>query len=110
MTPRIVMVDKITNPIAAIRRSWALTQGQTGRLLGFYALIMVVFLVIVIAVQALLGALLALVAGPEAARIGLALVLGGVQGVMAVYFIAITAAVHRQLAGIDGRAIRATFD
>lgn len=55
-----VMVEGIRNPVAALQRSWQLTQGNAGRLLVFFALLVIVFVVVMLLVSALLGAVLAL--------------------------------------------------
>jgi len=106
----LIAVETMRNPIAALRRSWHLTDGNSGRLGLFYLLVIVAFVVIVSIAMAIIGIVLALVAGPDTARVISAVVSAGFGAVMSIYMVAILAAVHRQLAGPSARAIGDTFE
>lgn len=94
----VVMVDGERNPIAALRRSWGLTKGNAGRLLLFYALLLVGFGIVILLVGGLVDLLLRLALGMELGTALGTLVSAALQAVMAIFFIAVYAATHRQLA------------
>ncbi|MDE8652396.1 glycerophosphoryl diester phosphodiesterase membrane domain-containing protein [Novosphingobium album (ex Liu et al. 2023)] len=105
-----IAVESMTNPVAALKRSWQLTRGNTLRILGFYALVLVVFLVIAMVVGIIVGIPLSLFAGTMASTIVGAIVSSSINALLALYFVAIIAAVHRQLAGPAPDIDRATFE
>jgi hypothetical protein len=103
LTP-VIIIERVTNPLAAINRAWALTLGHVGRLLAFYLLLLIGYVIIALVVQLALGALLgvSMMAGGMAALSGnnlivMGLVSGLIGLVVAVLANAILAAVHRQL-------------
>ena len=106
----VVAVDRVRNPVAALRRSWDLTRSNTGRILLFYVLLGLVFIVVMLVIMALIGVALALVAGAEGAKLGAAIVSSLLTGVITLYFIAVMAAIHRQLSGPSAETVSATFD
>jgi hypothetical protein len=106
----IVAVERERNPIAAIRRSWLLTTGNSARIGLFYALVIVVFFVVMTIIMALIGIALAVVAGDETARVVAAIVSSALGSVMTLYLVAIVASVHRQLAGPSQEAVSAPFE
>jgi hypothetical protein len=106
----IVAVERERNPIAAIRRSWLLTKGNSARIGLFYALVVMVFFVVMAIVMALVGIVLAVVAGDEFARVAAAIVSSALGSVMTLYLVAIIATVHRQLAGPSEQAASAPFE
>ncbi len=94
-----VVVDRLHNPIAALRRSWLLTQGNAGRLLAFFVLVGLAFLVSILIAQMVIGTVFNLILPGEAAIVSIALIGSALQAVMSVYFVGVFAASHRQLAG-----------
>ncbi|HEX4847668.1 MAG TPA: hypothetical protein VFV30_05955, partial [Novosphingobium sp.] len=94
----VVMVDGERNPIAALKRSWALTRGNAGRLLLFYALLLIGFGIVILLVGGLADLLLRLALGMELGTALGTLVSAALQAVMAIFFMAVYAATHRQLA------------
>lgn len=106
----LVAVEHMRNPVAALRRSWLLTRGNSVRLGLFYLLVIIAFVVIVSIVMALAGIVLALVAGAETARIASAVLSAVFGAVMTIFIVSILAAVHRQLAGPSANAIGRTFE
>lgn len=106
----VISVEGERNPVAALRRSWALTRGNTARILLFFALVAIAFLIVTIIAMALAGLVLALVAGPEGVRVGGAVISSAVGAVMTLYFVAMIAAVHRQLAGPSREASSEPFE
>lgn len=109
LTAAVVAVEQATNPIAALSRSWKLTAGNTTRLLTFYGLFIVAFIVLLIMVNVLIGIPLALLASDHVAMIVEALVGSALSALMALYLVAIIAASHRQLAGNTPEADSAPF-
>jgi hypothetical protein len=104
-----IAIEKVTSPIRAISRSWQLTKGNSLRLFLFYLLLVIVYLVVSTILAAVLGLLFALFGGSTA------MVLNGLVSsilgcVLTVVFVAVIAAVHRQLAGPSAEAVSATFE
>lgn len=94
-----VVADRLANPLRALERSWRLTEGHALRLLAFYALVVIGFLVVMLVAEGVTRLLLALVASAKTTDIVATLVGTMMQAVMSVYVVAISAASHRQLAG-----------
>ena len=94
-----VMVDALTNPVQALRRSWQVTEGNALRLLFFFALVFIAFFVSTAVIEGLVHALVLLVAGSQAAMLVSTLVATCVQAAMTVCFTAIGAASYWQLTG-----------
>ena len=107
----VIVIDRVHNPMAALVRSWQLTRGNSLRLLAFYLLLGLAYLVIVMVVGMVSMALAALIAGQGKVSMVIGGVVSGVVGAAAsALFTAILAAIHRQLAGPSAEAIGATFD
>jgi hypothetical protein len=104
-----IAIEKVTNPIRAISRSWQLTRGNSLRLVLFYLLLVIVYLVISTVVAAVLGLVFALFGGSTAMVLN-GLVSSILSCVLTVVFVAVIAAVHRQLAGPSAEAVSATFE
>lgn len=98
LVPPVVMVDGERGPIAALKRSWQLTRGNAGRLLLFYALLLIGFGIVILLVGGLADLLLRLVLGVELGSALGTLVSAALQAVMAIVFMAVYASSHRQLA------------
>lgn len=105
-----VMVDGIRNPVAALRRSFELTRGNAGRIAVFFLLLVIAFIIVVGVVSALFGLVVEMIIGGETATTLTALVSSAGEAVMAVYFVAVVAAVHRQLAGPSADVTAARFE
>ena len=107
----VIVIDRVHNPLAALVRSWQLTRGNSLRLLAFYLLLGLAYLVIVMVVSMVSMALAALIAGQGKVSLLIGGAISGVVGAAAsALFTAILAAIHRQLAGPSAEAIGATFD
>lgn len=106
----VVAVDRIRNPIVALKRSWELTQGNAGRLLLYFALLVIAFLIIVIVAMGLIGVVLALLLSGENARVVAAIISSALSAVGTLYFVAIIASIHRQLSGPSAATVSATFE
>lgn len=110
LTAPVIIVEGRRNPVAALKRSWLLTRGNSARLGLFYLLLGIAFVVVMTIIVAVVGVVAALLAGGEGARVVSAVVSSGLGAVMTLYFVAVIAAVHRQLAGPSAEAVSVTFD
>ena len=107
----VIVIDGVRNPIAAIGRSWNLTKGNSLRPFGFYFLVFLAFIVVMILVSMLIGMVTMLALGANmAATIVNGAISGALGAAMVVYFVSIIAAAHRQLSGPSAEAISATFE
>ena len=98
------------NPIAAIRRSLAITHGNTGRMLAFIGLAMVVFFVIYGLTMMVVGVALVLTTGGETQRLLAEGISSVVLAVGYTFFVAMLAAIYRQLAGVERRDAPSVFE
>lgn len=98
LLPAAIVVEGERRPVAALRRSWSLTAGNAGRIGLFFALLIIVALVLLVLIGGLFSLVGALFGGSGALVVN-ALVSASLSAVFSVYFIAIVAAIHRQLAG-----------
>lgn len=106
----VLAIEAERNPVQALRRSWALTRGNSGRLLVFFILSGLVFAVIYGLTMMLVGVVLVLTTGGELQRVLTAAVSSAITSGALIYFIAILAAVYRQLAGPPAAEIRSVFE
>jgi hypothetical protein len=109
LTAAAIAVEHVSNPLVALSRSWRLTKGNTGRLLAFYGLFIVAFIVVLIIANVLVGIPLALLAPDKVAMTVEAVLGSALSALMALYFVAIIAASHRQLAGATPESDSAPF-
>jgi drug/metabolite transporter (DMT)-like permease len=96
--------------VLALRRSWDLTSGKAGPLALFFVLLVIAAAVIFGIVMLVTGVVLALLAGPETAKLVAALVSSALVAGVTVLFVGVVAAVHRQLAGPTAATTASTFD
>lgn len=95
----VIALEGERNPLRALIRSWQLTRGNSARILLFYVLLALVFGVVTGVGAGVVGAVVGLIGGAEAGRIAGTAVQSVLGSVMTLYFVAISAAIHRQLAG-----------
>jgi hypothetical protein len=105
----VLVKEHVASPLTALRQSWALTRGNGGRLFGFFFLLFVTYLVVVIVVSMVLGTIFNLL-GQPIAQFGDALVTSLLNAGWATLFMAVLAAVHDQLAGIAPARLDETFE
>ncbi len=105
----VVAIEGERNPLRALRRSWRLTGGNAWRLLAFYALFFLAAGVVLMIVNLFVGLPLQMLGSATTAEIGNALVSSVITGVAQMYFVAIIAAVHRQLGG-DETGVQKPFE
>lgn len=103
LTP--VAVAEPLGPVAMLRRSWELTSGHFWKLLGFVLLLALVFIVLSLAVTAVIGGVLAVALGaPEQGSLSqlLLLLLGGaVNAAFTTVYLTMTAKIYTQLSPTD---------
>lgn len=112
MTLPVVVVENVLNPLAALQRSWRLTRGNALKLLGFYALLLVAYVVITVLLMVIIGAATGIAGGGEPGEATLlftSVLAGAIGAVVGVIASAVLAAVHAQLAGVKDRALDDTF-
>lgn len=106
----VVAIDEVRNPITAISNAWRMTGGHVLRLVLVFVLVMVVMGVLFMVLSALtLGSFNPGAAPAIGNMIGfgvLMLVLGLTVGL---YFLALVAAIHRQLSDTSVNAVEDTF-
>jgi hypothetical protein len=105
----VIAIDKVSNPLAAIGRSWQLTKGNSLRLFLFFLLLIVVYVVISMVVGMIVGALV-LALGTETALLVNGVISGVLGAVLTVVLVAVIAAIHRQLSGPSAAAVSETFE
>lgn len=110
LTSAVIMVEGVRNPVAALLRSWRLTKGNSARLGLFYLLLGIVFVVVISIITAVLGLLTTVLLGGETAKVIDAVISSALVAVMTLYFVAIIAAAHRQLAGPSPEQVSSTFE
>jgi hypothetical protein len=106
----IIAVEHLRQPLAALRRSWALTRGNSGRIVLFLVVLFLAYIVIVGVASALLGISLGFVLGAEGGKIAVDIVTSALSALFTLYAFTSLAAIHRQLAGPAVDDLRATFD
>ena len=105
----VIAIESELNPIKAMRRSWALTKGNSIRIFAFLMLLLIAVGVVAVLVTLILGTVFAAFS-PAIAGIGNGIVTAIVNAVVGVIFIAVLASIHRQLAGPSNEATAETFE
>lgn len=106
----VLAIEAERNPMQALRRSWALTQGNSGRLLTFFALAFFVFAIVYGLAMMLVGVVLVLTTGGGVQQVLTAAVSSAITSAALVYFIAMLAAVYRQMAGPPQNEVTGIFE
>lgn len=109
LVAQVIAIDRILNPVAALKRSWLLTKGNSVRLLGFYFLLLLAIGVTSLIVTMIFGVVFAALGG-QAELVGNGVVSSAINAVFVVIFMAVLAAVHRQLAGPSAEAVQEVFE
>lgn len=94
----VIGIERVYNPLAALRRSWQLTKGNSLRLFAFYVLIVIAGMVVTWVIGMVFGLVFALF-GEQGATIGNALVGSLLNAAFVTVLLAVLAGAHRQLAG-----------
>lgn len=103
----VIAIEKKLNPLRVLQRSWQLTKGNSLRLFGFYVLLFIVYVVMLLIVGMVLSifSIMGEQIGFFAASIGGALYSMATASIM----LAVFAAIHRQLSGDSEVPANETF-
>lgn len=104
----VIAIEEVMNPVRALGRSWSLTKGNSVRLFLFYVLLFVAFIVVA-TVLGIVGGVLGLIAGAETGAVVNGLIGAAANMVGITLYLAVLAAVHRQLSG-GAREVGAAFE
>lgn len=99
LTMPVIAIERDMNPVNVLRRSWALTKGNSLRLFLFYFLFFLAFIIISLIIELFFSLIFGLLGDGTAAFIANGSVAGLTSAAGSLVFAAIMAAVHRQLAG-----------
>ncbi len=105
----VIAIEQVINPVKAMSRSWRLTKGNSVRLFLFYLLLFIALMVVFLIVTMVFGLVFALM-GPQIMLIGNGIVSSLINAAWVMIFLAVLAAVHRQLAGPTTEDVRETFE
>lgn len=105
----VIAIDKVSNPLTAIARSWQLTKGNSFRLFLFFVLLFIVYIVVSVVFAAIVGVLVA-VAGTATALLVNGIVSAIIGTALTVVLVAVIAAIHHQLSGPSAAAVSETFE
>ena len=109
LTIPVIVIDGVRNPVRALARSWSLTKGNSLRLFLFFLLLLLAFIVIAI-VLGIAGAVVGFVAG-EAGTVFVSALINALTNMVGItLYLAVLAAVHRQLSGGSPQALSETFE
>lgn len=106
----IIAVESVLNPVTALRRSWRLTKGNSVRIGLFYVLLLMAMAAIMLIIMMIVGVVLAAIAGAETTKVAGAVISSSLGATATLYFVAVMAAVHRQLAGPSPEKLSAPFE
>ncbi len=93
----VIAIERTANPLAALRRSWRLTDGNSLRLIAFFVLLFAAFFVVSQVLGFVIGLIVAL-PGPEMAQVLGSLLSGLLLTVIFLITYAVLASIHRQFA------------
>ncbi len=99
-TPAIVL-DRLANPVTAMKRSWNLTRANAMKIFGFFALLFVAYMVIALLLGGIVGVIAAALGGGAATALVNGLFNGVLGAGVAMVFSAILTSMHQQLTGKD---------
>jgi hypothetical protein len=109
LTVPVIVIEGVMNPVRALGRSWSLTKGNSVRLFLFFLLLLLAFIVIAIVIG-IAGAVVGFVAG-EAATVFVSALINALTNMAGItLYLAVLAAVHRQLSGGSPQALGETFE
>jgi hypothetical protein len=98
----VVVAETHRNPIAAIRRCWALTAGNGWAILGLILIVALAAAIVVGVATTLVGIVLVLVAGQDIGQLLVLIVRTVGNAAMTTLLLVLTAAIYRQLS--EGRS------
>lgn len=109
VTMPVMVLEQHLNPITAMLRSWKLTGPRQWAILGFWALLFIVYMVLALLLNAIIALLASLASGTAAA-----LIMGLFTGILGVFVAMIVSgiavAIHEQLTSDGPTKISETFE
>lgn len=97
LTP--LLIDDRLGAIASIKRAWLLTRGSFWRLVGFFAIMLIIYTVAGAAAQTAFGIIGGLVAGSDGVRLLGGIAAASVSAVVVLYLLVMLARLYRQAVG-----------
>ncbi len=110
ITLPVIVVEKTFNPLTALKRSWDLTRPARWRVLSFWAVLGLAYVVISLLLVGLFGLVAAMMGDGDGSRLLMGLVNGVLAMLVGMLVCGLAVAIHRQLAGATEAEIAATFD
>lgn len=110
VTLPVIVLEGTLNPLLALKRSWMLTRPARWRILGFWTLLGITYLVISLLLAGMFGLVAAMMGESDAARLLLGLLNGGLSMLIGMLVSGLVVAIHRQLAGASEDQLSATFE
>ncbi len=110
VTLPVIVVEKTFNPLTALKRSWDLTRPARWRVLSFWAVLGLAYVVISLLLVGLFGLVAAMMGDSDGSRLLMGLVNGVLAMLVGMLVCGLAVAIHRQLAGATEAEIAATFD
>ncbi len=110
VTLPVIVVEKTFNPLTALKRSWDLTRPARWRVLSFWAVLGLAYVVISLLLVGLFGLVAAMMGDGDGSRLLMGLVNGVLAMLVGMLVCGLAVAIHRQLAGATEAEIAATFD
>ena len=108
LTAPVVAIERTLNPIAILQQSWRATKGNSLRIFAFVLLLAVCAIVIMLLVSMLVS--IFALGGEQVGLFASAIIGSLVNMVLVLVFVAVIAAIYRQLAGTGAATVRDTFD
>ena len=93
-----MVAEERRNPIDALKRGWALSEGHGWLIVGFYLLVAIGAAILMLAIGSVTGIVFKAVAGQELGSLLAMIVLCAMQAVAATLFTMVSAAIYRALA------------
>jgi len=90
-------------------RSWMLTRGNKARIFGFYALLLLALMVLLI-LSNVATLPISLLAPKHIADLAVGVIKALVATIAALYSVAVIGQVHRQLSGVSGETLTGPFE
>ncbi|GGE01075.1 hypothetical protein GCM10011515_21070 [Tsuneonella deserti] len=109
LTPVVIAIERQANPISALGRSWQLTKGNSLRIFLFVFLLFIAVAIVGGVFSMIVGIVFAL-GGPQTTLLGQAVASSLVNAVFYVIFLAVLAAIYRQLSGSSPQMVRETLN
>ncbi|MCK0129208.1 hypothetical protein [Erythrobacter sp. F6033] len=110
LTMPVVMIEATLNPFRAMKRSWDLTGPQQWRVMAFWGILVIAYIVILLLVSGAIGVFAAMAGSGIASK----LILGISNGILAIIVgivqCALAVSIYSQLAGPNEAEVTSTFE